>query len=216
MGLEKYLEKAVAKTRVSFSSNKEKWTDYLTKYELKDYFEGVPDERKEQLRNTLENKLEEARDRFKTELGGLRGLGRKVVSKGSMLGLIANDFAAYFTKVGLWSNSALIFPAYAIKTLSELPALYRYVKKTKDWYGALKHSLLKPIRMIIPFLGAALESGSFDRMVRKRVLKEAKYSFIKEIGKYIPMKEKVKEKLKKPLFEVISDTSTPYVPRQAA
>ncbi len=201
MGLEKYLTKAIAETRASFSSNKEKWADYLTKYELKEYFEGVSEEQKKKLRGTLEKKLEEAKEKFDSEL---RGIGRKITSKGSMGAMLGADVLSYFTNVGLNTIGNVMYPLYLVKTLSEIPALYKYFKKTKDWYGALKHMLLKPVRMVLPFLGAAFEAGSFDRMVRKRIIKEAKYSFLKDIGKYIPITEKIKEKLKKPVFEIVS------------
>ena len=77
------------------------------------------------------------------------------------------------------------------------------MKKSHDWYGAIKHYALKPINYLLPLIGPALEAGSFERMVKKRVLKEAKYDFIKDNGDYKTFEEKLKIKLKKPLREVV-------------
>ncbi len=207
MNLEDYLSGAIERVKTSFSSDQRKMVDYLTKYELKDYFSSnASPEQKERLRSALEKKLQNNLAHYEKELNGL---GRKVVSKGSMALGVANDLYAYVSNVPIMNVTGLGYALFGIKTLAEIPAFYRYVKKSGDWYGALTHILMKPVRYLIPVLGPALESGSFERMVRKRVMKETALDFIRDFGEYKPLKERVSEHLKTKVGDAI------YAPQAA-
>lgn len=197
MGLEKYLAQAAEKTLVSITKNKQRAADYLIKYELKDYFgQNIPEQDKERMKSGLEKQLDLAMKKYDAELNGLL---RKAGSKGSMWLDVANQIYGYVSKTPVAYVGGLSTALFTGKTLLEVPALYRYAKKSKDWYGVGNYLALKPLRWLTPVVGPALESGAFERMVMKGIIKEAKYNFIKEHGDYIP----VKEKLKTPLADII-------------
>ena len=201
MEIEDYISKAAARTKTSFSKDKGKWIDYLMKYDLKNYFsENVPEEKKVMLKGALERIVDDTSDKYKRQLGGLV---KKTAAKGTMGLAVANDIYAYISNAPIANVTGLGYALFGIKTAAELPAVYRYLKKSHDWYGALKHFALKPLRYLIPVVGPALESGAFERMVRKKVIKEAKTNFLKEFGKYVPVTEIVKEKLGTPVAKVI-------------
>ncbi len=201
MGLTDYLNTAAENLKLKISSTKEGMTDYLVRRDLKKYFsDDVPEEEKRRLRADLEKKVEITLEKF---YGELKGLARKTATRGTMGLALINDLSGYLTNVPFANVSGLAYTLFALKTAVELPAMYRYMKKSHDWYGAIKHYALKPINYLLPLIGPALEAGSFERMVKKRVLKEAKYDFIKDNGDYKTFEEKLKIKLKKPLREVV-------------
>ena len=192
-----YIEREAAKSRVSFSRDRGKFMDYLMKYDLKNYFkQDMPKEQRELLRKSLEDKLDYQFDRYDKELGGIV---RKTASKGTMGLVVLNDLYTYVSNNPIANATGFAYAMFALKSAAELPALYRYIRKSHDYYGAIKHLLLKPVRYILPIIGPLLESGSFERMVRKRILREVSSEFIKEHGNYINFEEKFREKLKQPI-----------------
>lgn len=214
MGLVDIVEKAAASTRVHFSSDKDKWKNYLVKYDLKDYFpDDLSENERKRREGILEKKLYGVSEDYKKEIGGL---GRKAASKGTMGLAVVNDIYSYVSSVPFSNVSTLAYALFGIKTLTEIPAAIRYLRKSHDWYGEIKHFALKPVRYLIPIVGPALESGAFDRMVNKRIRKEVKREFIREVGNYVPLEERVKQKLKKPLRDISYETGkrapSPYEP----
>jgi ABC-type dipeptide/oligopeptide/nickel transport system permease component len=103
----------------------------------------------------------------------------------------------------LYNSGALSLILFGVKTIAEIPSLYRYIKKSKDWYGAAKMLLTRPIRYITPVLGPMLEAGAFERMVRNRIISETRAEFIKKFGEYQSNEDYVKGKMKMPLSEAI-------------
>jgi len=202
MGLTDYLTKTADGIKTNASFTKQNITDYLMGHDrkLKKYFSGdIPDEEKEKLRGNLEKRVDNLLDKYIDEL---RGFARKATTRGAMGLAIVNDLSGYISNVPFANVSGFAYTLFAIKTAAEIPAMYRYFKKSHDWYGALAHYIMKPIKYLIPVIGPAWEAGSFEKMVRKRVLKEAKYGFIKENGDYQTFEDKIKEKLKTPIKEV--------------
>jgi len=202
MGLEKYLSSAVSRIKASFSSDRKKWADYLEKYELKDYFSpDLSDEQRDELRGKLEKIVQAKTKDYDKILGNTL---RKVSTSTTMGVEIANDIYSFVSNtVPLYNSMALRGLLFGLKSVAEIPDLYRYIKKSGDWYGALKFIALKPVNYLIPILGEALEAGAFDRMVRKGIMKEAKYEFIKENGEYAKPALVVKSRLKKPLRDAV-------------
>lgn len=206
MGIEDYLSKAAARTSVSITKNKDKAMDYLIKYELKDYFgNNISEEDKARFKSGLEKHLSGAVEKYDAELNGLL---RKTGSKATMWLNVANQLYGFVSKVPVQYITGLNTALFAGKSLLEIPSLYRYAVKSKDWYGVANHIILKPLRWLTPVLGPALESGAFERMVMKGVLKQAKYDFIKDYGEYAPQKQTIKDKLKMPISNII------YLPGQ--
>ncbi len=201
MSLIDAISKHVKKTRTVLGTNRDSFRDYLIEYELRDYFDNASPADKERLKSGLEGKLDFALNRYDKELGGW--IGRKGISKTAMGLAIANDVYGYISNVPFANVSGLAYGLFAIKSIAEIPALYRYVKKSHDWYGALTHTLLKPVRYLLPVIGPALESGAFDRMIRRRVLNESKEEFIKEFGKYSSLSERINAVARVPIADIL-------------
>lgn len=198
MSLENIVKKAVDYVKLQFlPASREKMVDYITKYDLKKYFgEDISEDEKERFKKGLEDISNKTMDRYSTELGGIF---RKATSKGTM-GLAAlNDLYAYVSKVPFDNVTALGYVLFAAKSIAEVPALWRYVNKSGDWYGAITHVFLKPLRYLIPVAGAALESGAFERMVKKGARKEIVREFARRYGDYVPIEDRLREKLGEPL-----------------
>ncbi len=194
------LEKLLAKVKTDFlPASKNRIRDYVQKYELEGYFnEDVPEDYKTRFREGLDRITNEVTDNYSTEL---RSFLRTPMGKGSMALAVANDLSAYATTVPFHQVSILGLYLFAAKTINEVPAVLRYARKSKDWYGALGHMLLKPVRYLLPVLGPALESGAFERMVKRRVRKEIARKFVERYGNYEPLENRLKERLKEPLGE---------------
>ncbi|MFA5992626.1 MAG: hypothetical protein WC796_02900 [Candidatus Pacearchaeota archaeon] len=193
MGIEDYLSSAVSKSKASFSSDRGKWVNYLVDHELGNYFSGASDEERQKMRNGLERIVDTTAEKYHDELGGI---ARKGVSKGTMGLAVLNDLYAYVSNVPIANVTGLGYALFALKTAAEVPALYRYLKKSGDWYGEAEHLALKPLRYLLPVIGPALESGAFERMVRRNIMNEARLGFIKEFGNYVSIEDRVKERLK--------------------
>jgi hypothetical protein len=204
MALVDYLKREAAKIKVSFSKDKDDFMDYLVKYNLKDYFiENMPQEERKRLRRSLEDKLESKLGKYSGEMDGIID---KTASNLPMALVIANDIYTYISNNPIANATDFAYSMFLFKTALEAPVIYRYLKKTKDWYGrldVLKHLALKPVRYVLPVIGPALEAGALRRMVRRRVLKEVTSDFIKEHGDYQTFEEKFKEKLSYPIFKSI-------------
>lgn len=201
MELDDHLLKYINRTKSTLSTNKDNFMDYLMKYELKSYFsDSIPENEKSRLKSKLEEKLKGSLDKYDSELGGLV---RKAGSKGSMGFAVLNDLSSYLSNVPTFGVDLLSLYLFGAKTIAEIPSLVNYLKKSKDWYGVTTHLGLKPARYLMPVVGPALESGAFDRMVRKRVLKESKYGFIKDVGDYESFENRFNNKLKQPISNII-------------
>lgn len=197
MGLEKLIEKEMSKTRVSLSNNRDRALDYLMKYELKDYFSGEDGERNKDI---LRDKLEDSFNKYQSELSGML---RKTASKGTMWTDVANQIYGYVSKTPISYVTGLSTALFAGKTLTEIPAIYRYLKKSKDFYGIGKYLGLKTLRWLTPVVGPALESGAFERMIRRRVVEETKKEFLKDIGRYNSSEDYFNKKMKQPIGKVL-------------
>ncbi|MEI7718823.1 MAG: hypothetical protein WCI72_03060 [archaeon] len=195
----KYAEKAKA----SITRNPNDAVDYLIKYELSDYFgKDASAVDRASLRSGLEKTLEESRKKYSDELDGFI---RKTGSKGSAMLNMYQQLHGYITGASGWYIAGAGLVLGGIKALWELPSMYKYLKKSHDWYGAMTHYLLTPVRSVLPVVGPALEAGAFERMVMKKVMKEAKYNFIKKYGDYTPASNLAQERMKMKIGDVIFD-----------
>ncbi len=194
------LEKIIAKLKTDFlPTSKKSLADYVRNYELSNYFkEDVREDYRIKFNKDLSEITDEVTERYSSELFGWV---RSPVGKGSMALAIANDISAYSTNVPFDNVTALGYVLFAAKTIAELPALKRYVEKSHNWYGAINHIILKPLRYLIPIVGPALESGAFERMVKRTVRKEIARKFIERNGDYESIQDRLKEKLSQPLKE---------------
>lgn len=198
------LEKLLAKVKTDFlPASKARTRDYVEKYELKDYFkDDVPQEYRDKFSKGLDRITDEVTDKYASEL---RSLVRTPIGKTTMALAVANHLRYYADVVPAGNVARLVFDLFTAKTIAEVPALYRYFKKAETWYGGLydvaKHLVLKPVRYLLPVIGPMLESGAFERMVKRRVRKEVVRRFAESYGKYEPLEERLAQRVKEPLRE---------------
>jgi hypothetical protein len=202
MTLTDYLNQAAENIGLKLPSTRDGITDYLSRKNLKKYFsDETPKDVKGRLKDDLERRVENSLEKYR---GELEGFARKSATRGTMALAIVNDLSGYLSNVPFANVSGLAYSLFAVKTAVELPAMYRYLKKSHDWYGALGHYVMKPVKYLIPIIGPAWEAGSFEKLVKKRVMNEVTASFIKQHGDYQSFEDKLKEKLGTPIGSVIS------------
>ncbi|MBS3083218.1 hypothetical protein J4423_00265 [Candidatus Pacearchaeota archaeon] len=206
---ESLLNKAVRKTREYLGSGPTRDDMIISlKRDLKNYFENVSDVERARRYSKLESYVDGAIAKYEDNL---KGIGRKFVGRGSMVTAFANDIYSLFSKAPFMNFSAASYVLFGAKTLAEVPAVYKYMKKSHDWYGLLKFAIMKPINYILPIIGPAIESGSFERMVKNRARYEAKDRFLEMVGAETN-KEKMKRVVKKPLREMIGSLEPQRLP----
>ena len=187
MSLEKKLDEAISNSLLNLSSTERKVFESLEK-KLGNYLKG---ENEERYRELLEYEVKLACQKYQQVLKDWK---RSLGKAGGVLA-IANDIYCYIRKIPFQYLTGVKFLLLGFKTLTELPAFYHYLKESKDVYGILKYMIMKPLYYIIPVIGPALDVGAFERMVNYRIALEAKKNFLKRIGKYENLEEKLKEKL---------------------
>ncbi|PIN89205.1 hypothetical protein COU57_06375 [Candidatus Pacearchaeota archaeon CG10_big_fil_rev_8_21_14_0_10_32_14] len=167
--------------------------------DLGSYFENLSEKEKQIRVSKLEEYVDSSIQKYDTELHGIR----KVVTKPAMAAAFANDIYSLVSKAPFSNFSAASYILFGAKTLAEIPAVYRYMKKSGDWYGSLKWALMKPIDYLIPVIGPAIENGLFERIVKKRVMYEAKNRFLKNVGA-VSETDRVKYGFRQKLGDVLS------------
>ncbi len=150
-------------------------------HQLRKYFDGQPEERRVELRQSLEHYVNEGLEKYKKEL---QGLLRKTGTRGLMGGALANDFMALLSGVSIAGALGIRALLFTGKLFLETPALYRYMKKSRDFYGLAKYLLIKPVAYMVPFIGPIIETGSLERLAEGGVRRYALGGFFKRIGKY--------------------------------
>lgn len=205
-GNETLLHKAVRKAR-EYLGNGPTREDMLIslKKDLRTHFEGVDEVERARRYSKLEAYVDGAIAKYDDNL---KGIGRKIVGRGSMGTAFANDIYSLYSKAPFMNFSAASYVLFGAKTLAEVPAVVRYMAKSHDWYGLLKFAVMKPINYLIPILGPAIESGSFERMVKTRARYEAKDRFLEMVGAETG-KEKMKRIVKKPFRDLV-DSVKPH------
>ena len=176
--------------------------------DLKGHFNNLDDAERVRREGKLESYVDGAIAKYDESLAGL---GRKITGRGSMGTAFVNDIYSMYSKAPFANFSAASYVLFGVKTLAELPAVYKYMKKSHDWYGLLKFAIMKPINYVIPIIGPAIESGSFDRMVKNRARYEAKERFLEMVGAETN-KEKIKKVVRRPLREALDSLEPQALP----
>ncbi|MCB9359578.1 hypothetical protein H6503_06630, partial [Candidatus Woesearchaeota archaeon] len=84
------------------------------------------------------------------------------------------------------------------KTALEAPKVYHYMKNAKDLngvYGLAVYGLRKAFGLAIPIAGPMVEGGSLKDMIATRITYEAKRGFLKEIGAYESLYDRIKSRV---------------------
>lgn len=72
---------------------------------------------------------------------------------------------------------------FLAKTAAETPSMVRYLIASKDYWGALKWFAMKPLEALVPVLGPLMGIGMTQRIMRQRIMYEAKNNFLTELKK---------------------------------
>ncbi len=172
-------EFARAKNFLLTPKEKQDMLKYITQYDLKDHFDNVPEEQKQKLYQRLEHHLDQTMlkyssylDSWSNKLGKLGGIGT-----------VLSDAFALFEKI----PGAIYSPLHTLyvmgKTAVEAPGFLYYAFKEGDYLGILKWLGMKPFELAIPLLGPLMGTGWTERIIRQRIMYEAKQNFLNEIGK---------------------------------
>jgi len=213
MSLEEKVGGWIDRARQYISTKPEDMVAYLRDRKLKTYFQNLPEEERRERESLLTRYVGESVQKYDSDLHGTR----KLISKSTMAAAVVNDIYSLISKAPFANFSAVSYVLFGAKTLFELPAMRRYLKKSHDWYGAALWALMKPVNYILPIIGPMIESGSFDRMVKRRVMYEAQNRFLEHIGAYSE-KVKARKALKTPIRELLSPgfTSNEELPAYAS
>lgn len=199
MALEKKVEDAIRGAKDYVSAATPSIQEYMKSKRLSRHLEGLSQDERREREGVLEGYVTQAVSKYDTELNGIL---RKGVTRGSMTLAFLNDIYSLVSSTPFKYTSAVSYVLFGIKTLAEVPALYRFVKKSKDWYGALQWAAMKPVSYLLPFVGPALEAGIFERIVKNRVMYEAEKNFLKAIGNETNS-DRIKKSLKTKMGDII-------------
>lgn len=203
------INSVITKTRDYLTGTERDIFSKLADKDLRRYFEGIPEEERIRRESLLERCVGESIAKYDTELHGMR----KLITKPSMLAAALNDIYSFVSTKPIGNFSVFSYILFGVKTIAEIPAMYRYLKKSHDWYGALKWAIMKPIDYIIPVIGPMIESGLFERIVKSRVAYEAKNRFLEAVGSREPETLRVKRGLTSRFRERLDPNPVPeYVP----
>jgi hypothetical protein len=177
---------------------------YLTDSQKKTLFENKSELEKKQIYETLDSKINERSNYHKKHLdtayhkiGKFAGLGALITDINSIYrGTPLDNFILYRT--------ALV----GSKALLELPAMYSYLKDSKDFYGAIEWLGTKAISACVPFLGPIADHNVVKRIIKKKIVNEGVESFLKQYGLY----EK-KEPLYKRIYNRVKKIAGPITPQ---
>ena len=160
---------------------KEDMMKYLTDSELGNYFKDTPEEQKAQLYQRLEHHLDNSLRKYSSQLNSWYQSASKA---GGIATVIADAYQTLLAKVPLTGSQYVPLHNLMVllKSMAEVPYMYGYFKESKDWIGILKWLGMKPIELAIPILGPLLGTGWTEKIVRQRILYEAKLNFLKEVG----------------------------------
>ena len=170
-----------AKNLLFTPKEKKDMLEYLTGTELRDFFKDVPEDKKPQLYQRLEYHLDQSLTKYGSQLNSWYQSASKA---GGIATVIADAYQTLLSKVPL--TGAQYTPLHnlmvMLKSVAEVPYMYHYFKESKDWIGVLKWLGMKPIELAIPILGPLIGTGWTEKIVRQRIMYEAKLNFLKEAG----------------------------------
>lgn len=183
MSLTDIVSKELSRVKNFLFTPKEKqdMIKYLADVELKDYFDKAPEEQRRQLYSRLEHHLDNSMKKYASFADSWYS---KAANIGGIATVLADAYQALLSKVPLTGSQYLPLHKLLViaKSLAEVPYMYNYFKESKDLFGVLKWLAMKPIELAIPILGPLLGVGWTEKIVRQRIMYEAKTNFLEELG----------------------------------
>lgn len=155
--------------------------DYLVKYDLKNHFESISEDQKQKLYGGLEHHLDQALLKYSSYLNSWT---QKAANIGGIATTLMDAYEMFFSKFTLPAN--MYWPLHAAmvggKTVAEAPGFLYYAVKEGDYLGILKWIGMKPFELLIPILGPLVGTGWTQKIVKQRIMNEAKSNFLKDLG----------------------------------
>lgn len=189
------------------SDSKERVKDYLMNKKFKHYFDNTTD--KERYKTLLEQNIDKTFDKYKNNLES------KITKMGTSLGAGIGGVDVYTSLNKMEFNKAdnAAGTLIAAKTAFELPQVYSYLKNTMDvnaLQGLGKYALKKAAGILVPFVGPLVEGGALKDMFLDRVMYESKNGFLKDIGKYESLTDRVKKRVEN-VAGIINSSPPAYI-----
>ncbi|MEK6984111.1 MAG: hypothetical protein AABX33_06055 [Nanoarchaeota archaeon] len=154
---------------------------YLTQYDLKDQFTRAPEDQRRKLYERLEHHLDQTILKYSSYLNSWT---QKAAGIGGIATGVMDAYAMFGSKYTL--PAAMYWPLHAAmvigKTVVEAPSFLYYAFKEGDYLGILKWLGMKPFELAIPIFGPLMGAGWTEKIVRQRIMYEAKDNFLKELG----------------------------------
>lgn len=179
---------------------------YLDNETKRQLFEGKSDEEVQQIYKTLDEKLKGRIDYHQKHLDRL---SFKVGKLGGLATLLADAYNFY---KGIPFDDFFLYKVALIggKAIAELPAMYSYLKDTRDVYGAVEWLGTKALSGLIPVLGPAMDQNVVQRIIKRRVISEGVDDFLKQYGLY-----KEKEPLYQTVYNRVKEIAGPIAPQES-
>jgi hypothetical protein len=193
MGLEGLLKKNLNDAKKHFGDGK--LEQYITKKvrgDLSHYFKNITDPAREKLESTLMYSVGKSVQKYRDMIKDWK----LKVANPLGLGVIVNDIYGFAAGIPVGDILGTKFLLQGAKTLFELPGLYNYFKKEHDLYGVIKYALMKPVGYLLPVVGPFLERNYLKKMFKNRAVKYAKKMFLKSIGQYESVLDKLKKRVR--------------------
>ena len=155
--------------------------DYLANVELKQQFAAMPEEKRKELYSRLEQHVDASMKKYSVQMDSWY---QKAANVGGITTAIVDAYETLLSKIPLTGQQYLPLHKLMVmlKTVAEVPYMYSYLKESKDWIGILKWLGMKPVELILPIIGPLMGTGWTEKIVRQRIMYEAKQNFLKDIG----------------------------------
>lgn len=198
---ESLVHRAITKAREYISGPNRDGMIARLKEDLRPYLTNISDEERGRRYGQLEAYLDASVAKYDTELHGIRKAATVPAGAAAFL----NDVYSLVSRAPFENFAAGSYVFMGAKALAQVPAVYRYLKKTHDWYGALgaaEWAGFKTLGFLVPVIGPLLDTGRFEKIVKRRVMYEARNKFLAAIGKETET-DKIKRHLKHKVGDLI-------------
>ncbi|MBR9706349.1 hypothetical protein GOV14_04910 [Candidatus Pacearchaeota archaeon] len=196
MGLEDIVRSGYRKVKniIWTPKKKEDMLKYLTDVDLRKYFKGVPEEKRQEYYNLLSAKLDDSRKKYYSHLGSWQ---QKAGNIGSVATILSDAYQFFGSKIALTGAqyTPLAQLIYLSGAVPEGYGMLKYIKDSKDYSSGLKWLGLKAAGLAIPLVGPLAGMNAMEKLIKQRMMKEAKNNFLKEIQGYSPKPYKALDRL---------------------
>lgn len=209
MSLEEKIKNSFRSTNNSIKRKRNKILETLIKDPTISKY-TIDHENKEEYLGILERCVEESLSKYSKYLNSL------YIKAGKISGLSLGLYQSWQALSSFYIPS-VYGPLSALGLLghitTEIPLLYKYLKETKDFSAIPKWLAYKAIE-VIPIIGPFIGRRGLEKIIRGKIVKEAKKNFLDQIKKYKPIEEiigeRIKEKRRKNKWRIPAPVPLPH------